>query len=116
MLEWKCSSFQTPASRLGLLQGLLLPRKPQALTISLSCLTLPLGCLAPGEGGIWGGGAGKGMRVRPGVQATGLLPDSPGLLPGREAGFPLGGKHLSFHCNKEGPELSLKPLMMGSGV
>lgn len=55
------------------------------------------------------------MRVRPGVESTDLLPGSPCPLPGGEAGLPLGGKHLGFHCNKEVLELSLQPLMMGSG-
>lgn len=48
----------------GLFQGLLIPKKPQALIISsLSCLTLPLGCLAPGEGRKdWGWRSRKGSE------------------------------------------------------
>lgn len=39
--------FWTPAARPGPFQGVLIPKKPQALiTYPLRCLTLPLGCLA----------------------------------------------------------------------
>lgn len=41
--------FWTPAARPEPFQGVLVPKKPQALiTYSLRCLTLPLGCLAAG--------------------------------------------------------------------
>lgn len=65
MLGWKgpIPRLQLPGP--GLFQGLLIPKEPQALiTSSLSCLTFPLGCLAPEKEGRkdWGWRSRKGSE------------------------------------------------------